>query len=79
MEIKKIRTEAEYARALMRMEQLMFNVLPFSPEGEELEKLSKMVEQYENENFLYVDDGANPNRMNGENTTLTHLKKKPRP
>ncbi|MBQ3034035.1 MAG: hypothetical protein IJD28_06620 [Deferribacterales bacterium] len=62
MEIKKIKTEAEYTKALLRIEQLMFNVLPHSKEGEELEALSKMVADYENENFLYVDDGGKPRK-----------------
>ena len=76
METKKIKTEAEYARALVRMDQLMFNVLPCSPEGEELERLSKMVEQYENENFIYVNDGGNPNKINKPHSTLAYFKNK---
>ncbi len=62
MKIKKITTPKEYAQALTRIEQLMFNVLPHSKEGEELEALSKMVAQYENENNLYIDDGGSPFR-----------------
>lgn len=37
MEIKKITTPQEYAKALARIDTLMFNVLPHSKEGEELE------------------------------------------
>ncbi len=60
MEFKKITTPQEYAKALTRIEQLMFKVLPHSKEGEELEILSKMVAQYENENNIYIDDGGSP-------------------
>ncbi|MDE7168778.1 MAG: hypothetical protein K2N67_01130 [Mucispirillum sp.] len=52
--LDKISNEKEYVRALDRIEQLMFKVVPGSPEGEELEKLSKLVEQYENKQSVFL-------------------------
>ncbi len=44
--LKPVRTEADYAAALDRIDELM-DALPDSPEGEELDTLADMVEMYE--------------------------------
>lgn len=83
--MKKITDEIEYAKALRRIEQLMFNVIPGSSEGEELESLSKMVENYENENYLYINTNNAPrgteNYTIDERSSLTsqYLVKKKKP
>ena len=45
-EVKPIRTEADYTSALARVDALM-DAEPESPEGEELDGLADLVEQYE--------------------------------
>ena len=50
MEIKPIKTEEDYQRALDRLE-IIFDSEPGSPEGDELEILGILVEHYENEHF----------------------------
>jgi len=50
MEPKVIHTEAEYRAALARVEELM-DAEPGTPEGEELNLLGLLVEQYEDETF----------------------------
>ena len=52
MEIKIIKTEAEYEAALARIETLM-DAAPESPEEEELELLALLVEKYEDEQFPF--------------------------
>jgi len=42
----KIETEAEYDTALKRVEEI-WNAEPGTPEGEELDKLVDMIEEYE--------------------------------
>jgi len=44
---KPIQTEAEYQAALERLE-IIFDAIPGSKEAEELDQLSKAVEDYEN-------------------------------
>ena len=50
MEIKPIKTEEDYQRALDRLE-IIFDSEPGSIEGDELEILGILVEHYENEHF----------------------------
>lgn len=50
MEIKPIRTENDYSQALSRLEEI-FNAKINTPEGDELEVLGILIEQYENEHF----------------------------
>lgn len=45
-------TEVEYAEALKRVEQIFF-ALPGIPEGEKLELLITLIDQYENENIKF--------------------------
>lgn len=50
MNIKRIKTEADYEQALQRLE-VLFEASPDSIEGDELEILSILIDQYEKENF----------------------------
>jgi len=50
MTIKLIKTEKDYHQALETLE-LIFDAKKDSPEGDELEVLSILIEKYENENF----------------------------
>lgn len=50
MEIKPIKNEKDYNQALERVEAI-FDVKTGSPEGDELEVLSILIDQYENEHF----------------------------
>lgn len=50
MEIKPIKTEQEYNQALQRLE-VIFDAKLGSPEGDELEVLGILIDQFENENF----------------------------
>jgi HTH-type transcriptional regulator/antitoxin HigA len=50
MEIKAIKTNKDYNQALQRIE-LIFDAKKGSPEGDELEVLGILVDQYENEHF----------------------------
>lgn len=50
MEIKPIRTENDYHQALVRLE-IIFDAKFGSPEGDELEVLGILIDQYENEHF----------------------------
>jgi HTH-type transcriptional regulator / antitoxin HigA len=50
MEIKPIRTEKEYEAALARIEEI-FDAEPDTPEGDELEILSSLVETYERRHY----------------------------
>ncbi|MEX0773606.1 MAG: helix-turn-helix domain-containing protein [Balneolales bacterium] len=50
MQIHPIHTEQDYRRALARIEKI-FDAEPGSKEGDELEVLGILVEQYEKENF----------------------------
>ena len=50
MDIKPIRTEADYERALKEIEKL-FEAEPDTPEGDRLEVLSTLVEAYEEEHY----------------------------
>ncbi len=52
--INKIITEQDFLAALNRVDTLMFNALPGTPEGDELEKLSKLIEDYENQNSIIM-------------------------
>ncbi len=52
--ITKITTERDFLAALNRVDALMFTALPGTPEGDELEKLSKMIEDYENKNSIVM-------------------------
>jgi HTH-type transcriptional regulator/antitoxin HigA len=48
--ITQILTEEDYYKALDRLEEL-FNVVMDSPEGKELNELSILIENWENENY----------------------------
>ncbi|MBP6586155.1 MAG: transcriptional regulator, partial [Flavobacterium sp.] len=50
MDIKPIKTERDYNQAIERLE-IIFNATSGSPEGDELEVLGILIDQYENENF----------------------------
>ena len=50
MNISPIRTEEDYENALLRLEQI-FDAKLGSPEGNELEILSIVIEKYENEKY----------------------------
>jgi len=50
MEIKLIKTERDYNKALKRLE-VIFDAKPGSSIGDELEVLGILIEQYENEHF----------------------------
>lgn len=50
MEIKPIKTEQDYNKALERLE-LIFDAKKDTPEGDELEVLGILIDRYENENF----------------------------
>ncbi len=50
MEIKPIKTEKDYDKALERLE-LIFDASPDSKEGDEAEILSLLIENFENKNY----------------------------
>ena len=50
MKIKPIKTEADYQKALERLE-IIFDAKKGTEEGDELEILSVLIDNYENENF----------------------------
>jgi HTH-type transcriptional regulator/antitoxin HigA len=50
MEIKPIKTEQDYDKALDRLE-LIFDAKKDTPEGDELEVLGILIDRYEKENF----------------------------
>lgn len=52
--INKINNEKEFLAALNRVDVLMFKAVPGTPEGDELEKLSKLIEDYENRNAIVM-------------------------
>lgn len=54
MNIKPIKTEEEYNRALMRMENI-FHAEEGTPEGDEAEVLMLVIEKYEDEHFHIGD------------------------
>ena len=62
MKTKILKTEPEYNKACKRIYNLMNStsspILPNSPEGEELELLSLLVENYEQEKFRSEPPGA---------------------
>ena len=49
-EIKQVRTEADYDAALARISELLGSE-PYSPEDEELDRISVLVEHYEAEHY----------------------------
>ncbi len=49
-EMKIIKTESEYKKALTKLEML-FNAKPNTPKGDELELLSLLIEKYEQEKY----------------------------
>jgi HTH-type transcriptional regulator/antitoxin HigA len=50
MEIRPIKTEKDYEKALKRLEDV-FDALPNSKEGDEAEILSLLIENYENQHY----------------------------
>jgi len=50
MNIKPIKTKKDYTSALSRLDKI-FDAKPGTPEGDELEVLSILIEKYENEHF----------------------------
>lgn len=52
--INKINNEHEFLEALKRIDSLMFKAVPGTPEGDELELLSKLIEEYENRNSIVM-------------------------
>jgi antitoxin component HigA of HigAB toxin-antitoxin module len=57
----KIRTEADYAAALARIDALM-DAAPGSPEGEELDVLADLVENYEEKHVPMGERRSNSSR-----------------
>lgn len=57
MNIKPIKTKADYEKALLRMEKI-FDAKPNTPAGDEAEVLSLLIENYENEH--YAIDAPDP-------------------
>ena len=49
-EITQVRTEAEYDAALARISELLDSE-PYSPEDEELDRITTLVEIYEDEHY----------------------------
>ncbi len=65
--INKINNEREFLAALNRVDTLMFHAVPGTPEGDELEKLSKMIEDYENRNAIVMGHSkVNDNLLNSK-------------
>lgn len=52
--VRKLNNEREFLQALNRVDELMFHAVPGTPEGDELERLSKMIEEYENRNAIVM-------------------------
>lgn len=52
--VRKIKNEREFLNALNRVDELMFRAVPGTSEGDELEQLSKMIEEYENRNAIVM-------------------------
>jgi HTH-type transcriptional regulator/antitoxin HigA len=50
MKLKPIKTKKDYQQALQRLEDI-FDAKKGTPEGDELEILSMLIEQYEDDNF----------------------------
>jgi len=50
MNIKPIKTEQDYQNALQRLE-IIFDASPNSPEGDEADILSMLIENYENQHY----------------------------
>lgn len=50
MNLKLIKSEADYQKALERLE-IIFDAKKNTPQGDELEVLSLLIDRYENENF----------------------------
>jgi HTH-type transcriptional regulator / antitoxin HigA len=50
MQIKPLKTESDYQEALVRLEQI-FDALPDTPDGDELEILGILVDHYEESRF----------------------------
>ena len=48
--MKEIKSEKEYQEVLLKLEEL-FDAKPNTKEGEELERLVKLIEDWENENY----------------------------
>ena len=59
-EITQVKTEADYDAALARISELL-GAEPYSPEDEELDRLSTLVEEYEDEH--YPMDDPDPHSM----------------
>ncbi len=59
----KINTEQEFLAALNRVDTLMFHAVPGTPEGDELERLSKMIEDYENRNSIVISQSKVGNNI----------------
>ncbi|MXZ92259.1 MAG: hypothetical protein F4W95_01500 [Chloroflexi bacterium] len=60
-EITRVETEADYDSALVRISELL-GAEPYSPEDEELDRLSTLVERYEEVHYP-MDDDPNPHSM----------------
>lgn len=54
MNVKILKTEEEYFKALERIEDI-FDAEPGTPEGDELELLSLLIEKYEDEHYPIPD------------------------
>ena len=54
MNFKIIKTEKEYDKALERLDKI-FDAAPNSEEGQEAELLALLIENYEDEHFLYIN------------------------
>lgn len=52
--VRRLNNERDFLQALNRVDELMFHAVPGTPEGDELERLSKMIEEYENRNAIVM-------------------------
>ena len=53
-----INNERDFLRVMDRIDKLLFSAVPGTPEADELERLSKMAEKYENKNNEYSFRGS---------------------
>lgn len=60
LEITRVQTESDYEAALARISELL-GAEPYSPEDEELDRISTLVERYEEEH--YPMDNPDPHSM----------------
>lgn len=71
MDIRPIKTEKDYEKAMLRLENI-FDAEQGTPEGDELEVLSLLIEKYEDENFpIELPDPVEAIKFRMEQSGLT--------